>query len=171
MVDIAKIERLMQLMQQYGVDVLEAEEGGQKVALAKNASHANFFQMATQRMVAENSGSAPAMNHQAGASQYASPVAHAAPVQTAAPARSAPQGTPVKSPFVGTFYRSPSPDSPSFVEVGDRVRKGQTLCIIEAMKIMNELESEVDGEVLAICADNGKPVEFDSTLFIIGPSK
>jgi len=73
----------------------------------------------------------------------------------------------ITAPLVGTFYRSPSPDASSFTEVGQRVRKGQTLCIIEAMKLMNELESEVDGVVVAILADNGRPVEFGQPLFHI----
>ena len=75
--------------------------------------------------------------------------------------------TVITAPLVGTFYRSASPESPSFVEVGQRVRKGQTLCIIEAMKLMNELESEVDGVVVAILGENGRPVEFGEALFQI----
>ena len=75
------------------------------------------------------------------------------------------------SPFVGTFYRSPGPDAPSFVEVGSRVKKGQSLCIVEAMKLMNEIECEIEGEVVAILVENAKPVEFGTPLFIIAPSK
>ena len=75
----------------------------------------------------------------------------------------------VKSPIVGTFFRSPSPNSPPFVEVGDRIHKGQTLCIIEAMKVMNEIESDTDGEILEIGAANGQPVEFGEILFRVLP--
>ncbi|MFO0574379.1 MAG: acetyl-CoA carboxylase biotin carboxyl carrier protein [Polyangia bacterium] len=75
--------------------------------------------------------------------------------------------TVIAAPLVGTFYRSPSPDSPSFVEVGQRVKKGQPLCIIEAMKLMNELESDVDGVVTAILGENGRPVEYGEPLFYI----
>lgn len=75
----------------------------------------------------------------------------------------------VASPMVGTFYRAPAPDAPSYVEIGDRVRTGQTLCILEAMKLMNELESEVGGTVREICVDNGDPVEYGQTLFRIEP--
>ena len=71
------------------------------------------------------------------------------------------------SPFVGTFYRAPGPDTPVFVDVGQKVKKGQTLCIVEAMKLMNEIEAEFDGEIKAILVENGKPVEFGSPLFII----
>ena len=75
----------------------------------------------------------------------------------------------VRAPIVGTFFRAPSPNSPPFVEVGDRVRKGQTLCIIEAMKVMNEIESEFDGEILEVGAANGQPVEFGEVLFRLQP--
>jgi acetyl-CoA carboxylase biotin carboxyl carrier protein len=77
----------------------------------------------------------------------------------------------VTSPMVGTFYRAPAPDEPSFVETGDRVQKDQTLCIIEAMKLMNELEAELNGEVMDILVENGEPVEFGQTLMYINPTK
>jgi acetyl-CoA carboxylase biotin carboxyl carrier protein len=73
----------------------------------------------------------------------------------------------IKSPIVGTFYRSPEPGAPSFVEIGDRVRKGQVLCIIEAMKLMNEIESDTDGEITAAYVENGKPVQFGDRLFAV----
>jgi acetyl-CoA carboxylase biotin carboxyl carrier protein len=76
----------------------------------------------------------------------------------------------VTSPIVGTFYRSPAPDEPSFIEVGDVIRRGQTLCIIEAMKLMNELESEVNGEVMEIVAENGKPIQFGDLLMRVKPT-
>ena len=112
-------------------------------------------------------------------------VAHAAPVAAPvpAPAAAAPGAAPAKadakaadkpgvlvnSPFVGTFYRAPSPDSPPFVEVGQKVKKGQTLCIVEAMKLMNEIESESDGTVAEILVQNATPVEFGEPLFRIVP--
>ena len=76
----------------------------------------------------------------------------------------------VAAPMVGTFYRSPAPDSPSFVEVGSRVKEGQTLCIIEAMKLMNEIEAECPGEVVEILVENGQPVEYGQVLFLIEPA-
>ena len=110
------------------------------------------------------------------------PVAHAAPVHAApAPAHAptakadAPKaaehkpGTVVTSPFVGTFYRSPSPDAPAFVEVGTVVRKGQVLCIVEAMKLMNEIEAEAPGKIAEILSENGKTVEFGQPLFRVEP--
>lgn len=81
-----------------------------------------------------------------------------------------PKWVEVKSPMVGTFYRSPAPDEPSYVEVGDRIRTGQTICIIEAMKLMNEIEAEVSGQVMEILVQNGDPVEYDQPLMRINPS-
>ena len=81
-----------------------------------------------------------------------------------------PDAVVIRSPIVGTFYRSPSPDSPPYVEVGEAVEKGQTLCIIEAMKIMNEIESEVKGEIVDILAENGEPVEYGEPLFLVKPA-
>jgi acetyl-CoA carboxylase biotin carboxyl carrier protein len=111
------------------------------------------------------------------------PVMAAAPVATAAPAVSAPApaapapaapaaqkpGHLVTSPFVGTFYRTPAPDQPAFVEVGTVVKKGQVLCIIEAMKLMNEIEADAAGKVAEILVENGQPVEFGQALFRIEP--
>jgi acetyl-CoA carboxylase biotin carboxyl carrier protein len=112
------------------------------------------------------------------------PVIHAAPVAAAIPAtlaavpapaaakadaKSDKPGVEVKSPFVGTFYRAPSPDSPAFTDVGQKVKKGQTLCIVEAMKLMNEIEAEVDGTVAEIYVQNATPVEFGEPLFRIVP--
>ena len=93
------------------------------------------------------------------------PIAHAAPAAAAAAVES--DVVEVTSPFVGTFYRSPTPDSPSFVEAGSLVRPGQTLCIIEAMKLMNEIEADISGTVIECCVPNGKAVEFGQKLFRI----
>lgn len=100
-------------------------------------------------------------------------VAPAAPVAPPAPRTSAPPGRSdlieVRAPMVGTFYRAPTPEDPPFVEVGDRVQVGQTLCILEAMKLMNEIEAEVSGEVAEILVENGTPVEFDQPLIRLKP--
>lgn len=87
-----------------------------------------------------------------------------------APPGKGPELTPITSPMVGTFYRSPAPDEPPFVESGDRIRSGQTVCIIEAMKLMNELEAEVAGEIVEILVNNGEPIEFGQTLMLVRPS-
>jgi acetyl-CoA carboxylase biotin carboxyl carrier protein len=94
-----------------------------------------------------------------------------APAESAvsAPAASGSQGTPIKSPMIGTFYRSSSPDKPAFVTVGDEVKKGQVLCIIEAMKLFNEIESEVSGRIVKVLAEDASPVEYDQPLFLVEP--
>jgi acetyl-CoA carboxylase biotin carboxyl carrier protein len=91
----------------------------------------------------------------------------AAPIAAAVAAE--PTGHSITSPFIGTFYRAPAPDSPNFVEAGQRVEQGQTLCIVEAMKLMNEIEADVSGTVKSILVENGQPVEFDQKLFVIDP--
>ena len=116
------------------------------------------------------------------------PVVQAAPVQAvAAPAQAAPAATPaadagssggsedskhvtIKSPMIGTFYRSSNPDSPAFVNVGDKVSSGQTVCIVEAMKLFNEIESDVSGTIVKVLVDNAQPVEYDQPLFLVDPS-
>jgi acetyl-CoA carboxylase biotin carboxyl carrier protein len=117
---------------------------------------------------------APVTHLVAQAAPAAAPAAQALPAPAAAPARPAEPaekpGTMVTSPFVGTFYRAPSPDSPPYVDVGSRVKKGQVLCIVEAMKLMNEIEAEVEGAVAEILVANATPVEFGQPLFRIEPA-
>jgi acetyl-CoA carboxylase biotin carboxyl carrier protein len=121
----------------------------------------------------EKGGSAPAATAAAPAQpQSAAAPAASAPAPSAAPAPATEQDLAdnavyITSPMVGTFYRSPSPDSPPFVKVGDTVKKGQPLCILEAMKIMNELEAEFDCKILEILAEDGQPVEYDMPLFLV----
>ena len=110
----------------------------------------------------------------AGAQPVGAPVvverSAAVAVAPAAPAAPVADGRVIKSPIVGTFYRSPAPDKPHYVEVGDRVRKGQVVCIVEAMKLMNQIESDVDGVVDAVLVDNAAPVQFGQELFRIRPA-
>jgi acetyl-CoA carboxylase biotin carboxyl carrier protein len=132
-----------------------------------------------EKVVIRRGGAAPAAAAvPAPIVHHAPPVAASvAPAPAAAPAAAAPKadaksdkpGVVVSSPFVGTFYRAPSPDSAPFVDVGQKVKKGQTLCIVEAMKLMNEIESEVDGTVAEIFVQNATPVEFGEQLFRIVP--
>jgi acetyl-CoA carboxylase biotin carboxyl carrier protein len=98
------------------------------------------------------------------------PVASEAPAATTAPVESVDKYITVKSPIIGTFYRKSSPDKPSFVEVGDTIKEGDTLCIIEAMKLFNEIESEVSGTIVKVLIDDSSPVEFDQPLFLVDPS-
>jgi acetyl-CoA carboxylase biotin carboxyl carrier protein len=104
------------------------------------------------------------------AAPTAAPVAAAAPAQTAAEPAKADNFITIKSPMIGTFYRKSSPDKPSFVEVGDEVTSGKVVCIIEAMKLFNEIESEVSGKIVKVLVDDSSPVEYDQPLFLVEPA-
>src|SRR5690242_12745812 len=149
--DLRKLKKLIDLVQESGIGEIEITEGEEKVRISRQMSASAPVIMAT-----------PSLQPYPGAG---APGAAAAPA--AAPAPAEPQGHQLKSPMVGTFYRAPSPGSPSFVEVGQSVTKGQTLCIIEAMKLLNEIESDVAGTVKAILVENGQPVEYGQPLFLI----
>ena len=151
--DLRKLKKLIDLVQESGIAELEITEGEEKVKIVKGGT------------VSVNT--APMM-----AMPVAAPMA-AAPAPAAAPAAAAPpdagqEGHVVKAPMVGTFYRSPSPDAKAFVEVGQAVKEGDTICIIEAMKLMNEIEADASGTVKAILVENGQPVEYGQPLFILG---
>ncbi len=172
MIDLSKVEKLMNLMGQYGVDVVEAQAGSEKIALARNASHFGFFspqQMSSGAPQGLKSGNQSESLGEGSSEGKQVQTLTATPNIDKKKETKIPEGTVIKSPFVGTFYRAPSPDSKAFVEIGSKVRKGQALCVIEAMKIMNEIESEADGEVVAILVDNAKSVEFSTPLFVIAP--
>ena len=151
--DLRKLKKLIDLVEESGIAEIEVTEGEEKERITRSMA------AAPQALYA-----APAPLAHAPAPVAAAPVA-AAPAPAAAPA--ADLGNAQKSPMVGTFYRAPSPASPAFVEVGQNVKAGDTLCIIEAMKLMNEIEAEKSGVVKAILVDNGQPVEYGEPLFII----
>ena len=146
--DLRKLKTLIDLVAESGVSELEVTEGEDKVRIVKNPAPI----------------AAPLQ--QVYAAAPAAPAAAAAPAAEAAPTE--PTGHAVKSPMVGTFYRSPTPGADSFVKIGDTVKEGQTLCIIEAMKLLNEIESDKSGVVKEILCENGQGVEFGQALFIIG---
>ena len=152
--DIRKVKKLIELLEESGIAEIEIQEGEESVRISRNSTVA-------QPQVMQ---SAPVM---------AAAPAPAAPAPAAAPAaaESAPSqevsGHQVKSPMVGTFYRAPAPGAKNFVEVGDSVSAGDTLCIIEAMKMMNQIEADKSGVVKAILVDDAQPVEFDEPLVII----
>jgi acetyl-CoA carboxylase biotin carboxyl carrier protein len=153
--DLRKLKKLIDLVQDSGIAELEITEGEEKVRITSvMASSQTVYAAAPQMM-------APAMLAPAPAVQAAVP-----PAEVAEPPQA--EGNAVKSPMVGTFYRSPSPNAKPFVEVGQSVKVGDTLCIIEAMKLMNEIESDVAGVVKAILIENGQPVEYGEALFIVG---
>lgn len=160
MMDFEFVEKLIQAMDSSSLDSVEIERDGTRIRLAKTPPP----------------GSGPVYAPAAPSAVVAPPVA--APVAPAAEPLAAPAEAPaaasnwvdVTSPMVGTFYRAPSPDSPPFVDVGGRVSSGDTLCIIEAMKLMNELEAEVSGTVREILVQNGEPVEYGQVLFRVEPA-
>ena len=151
--DLRKLKTLIDLVAESGVSELEVTEGEDKVRIVKNPAP---IAAPVQQVYAAAPAAAPA----APAPAAATPAAEAAPAE--------PTGHAVKSPMVGTFYRSPTPGADSFVKIGDTVKEGQTLCIIEAMKLLNEIESDKSGVVKEILCENGQGVEFGQALFIIG---
>lgn len=151
--DIRKIKKLIELLEESNIGELEIKEGEESVRIARNSGTTQYF-TAPQGFAAPAPAAAPT----------AAPVAAAA---AAAPAAAVPSGHLVKSPMVGTFYRSPSPGSPSFIEVGKHVKAGDVICIIEAMKMMNQIEADKTGVIEAILVEDGSPVEFDQPLVTI----
>ena len=154
--DLRKLKTLIDLVQNSGISELEISEGEEKIRIAKHPAVAPSTTMVSMPM-----GSHMSMMHGNG---HAVPPASTFVEEVAAE----PEGHVMKAPMVGTFYRSGSPGASAFVDVGAVVKKGQTLCIIEAMKLMNEIESDADGTIKAILSENGQPVEFDQPLFVIG---
>lgn len=148
--DIRKVKKLIELLEESGIDELEIHEGEESVRISRHSK-----QVAQQPVYA----AAPQV--------AAAPVAAPAAAAEAAPACPKYNGTVARSPMVGTFYRAGSPDSPEFVTVGQTVKKGDVLCIVEAMKMMNHIEAEVGGVIESILVENGQPVEYDQPLFTI----
>ncbi|MCL5980708.1 MAG: acetyl-CoA carboxylase biotin carboxyl carrier protein [Gammaproteobacteria bacterium] len=155
--DIQFIRRLAELLQRTDLDEIEVVEGESKVRITRHQPVMQPFQAAASVPTA---AAAPTM---AAATPPSTPALASAP--------ELPEGYMIKSPMVGTFYRASSPDAAPFVEEGSIVKAGQTLCIIEAMKLLNEIEADVGGKVLKILAANGQPVEYGEPLFIIAPER
>jgi acetyl-CoA carboxylase biotin carboxyl carrier protein len=155
--DLRKLKKLIDLVQESGIAELEITEGEEKVKIVKGG---------VVSVSASPAAPAPVAVAPASAAAVAAPAAATAGA-SAEPAGGQ-EGHLVKAPMVGTFYRSPSPDAKAFVEVGQPIKEGQTICIIEAMKLMNEIEADASGTVKAILVENGQPVEYGQPLFIIG---
>ena len=148
--DLRKLKKLIDLVEASGIAELEITEGEEKVRIAKSIA------------------GAPMMMHHAPQMMHAAaPAAAAAPVAAALAEDAMPEGHVVRSPMVGTFYRAPAPGSKNFAEVGQSVNAGDTLCIIEAMKLLNEIEADQGGVIKAILVENGQPVEYGEPLFVI----
>ena len=148
--DLRKLKKLIELVQESGIAELEITEGEEKVKIVLGGSGPKEISYVLPQ-----------------AAPPAQVVAAPAVAPAAAPP-AAPEGHEVKAPMVGTFYRSPTPGGKAFVEIGDTVQKGQPVCIIEAMKLMNEIEADASGVVKAILVENGQPVEYGEPLIVIG---
>ena len=152
--DLKKIEKLMELMRRHGMNEVEVEDKVTRIKVISSGSTvvaAPSMPVQTATLTDLSSAAGDSSTNQS--------------TEAAKPASS--RGKPIKSPFVGTFYESSSPDSAPYVKVGQRVNKGDVLCIIEAMKLMNEIECEQSGTIIEILANNGEPVQFDQELFVI----
>jgi len=152
--DLRKLKTLIDLVAESGIAELEITEGEGKVRIVK-------FSQATQPVAYAPVAPAPAATVAAAAAPAAAPAA-------AEPAPAVAQGHVVKAPMVGTFYRSPNPGASPFVEVGQTVKEGDPLCIIEAMKLLNEIEADKAGVIKEVLVENGEPVEYGQPLFVIG---
>jgi acetyl-CoA carboxylase biotin carboxyl carrier protein len=150
--DLRKLKKLIDLVQESGIAELEITEGEEKVKIVKGG------------VVSVSGAAAPVVAAAPAAGTGAAPAAPAAAAEPPA----GQEGHVVKAPMVGTFYRSPSPDAKPFVEVGQTIKEGDTICIIEAMKLMNEIEADASGVVKAVLVENGQPVEYGQPLFMLG---
>ncbi|WP_422446258.1 MULTISPECIES: acetyl-CoA carboxylase biotin carboxyl carrier protein [unclassified Endozoicomonas] len=152
--DIRKVKKLIELLEESGIDELEIHEGEESVRISRYSKNAPV--------------AAAPIAYPAAATATA-PAAAPAATEAAAPVIAEPvvSGHQVKSPMVGTFYGAPSPDAPDFAKVGQQVKEGDVLCIVEAMKMMNQIKADKSGTIDAVLVENGQPVEFDQPLFTI----
>lgn len=156
--DLRKLKTLIDLVSESGISELEVTEGEGKVRIVKNAAPVYMPQAAQMQYIPQ--GYAP--------QSPAAPMPGAeAAAAAAAPAAAIPQGHVVTSPMVGTFYRAPSPGADAFVQIGDTVKEGDTICIIEAMKLLNEIEADKSGVIKEVLVENGQAVEYGQPLFVI----
>jgi acetyl-CoA carboxylase biotin carboxyl carrier protein len=167
--DLEYVTKLIDLISNSKVDEVEIEEDGKKIRITKSphgqAAASTVYQVAPP-------ASMPPLAAQPHGTPIpvASPTVPQAPPTAALPSAPGPKLYEVRSPIVGTYYKSPAPDAAPFVQVGSVVQKGAVLCIIEAMKLMNEIESDISGKVMQILVENGQPVEYDQMLFLVEPA-
>ncbi|MEK7748982.1 MAG: acetyl-CoA carboxylase biotin carboxyl carrier protein [Bacteroidota bacterium] len=150
--DLSYIKKIIRLVENSDVDEIEVEEEGKKIRVVKHRNSVMNYQVPAIQTVPP-SASAPTPSGEAKTSPQTKAKHHE-----------------VRSPIVGTFYRAPSPDAENYVEVGQTIKAGDVLCIVEAMKLMNEIESDIDGKVVQILPENGKPVEYNQVLFLVEKS-
>jgi acetyl-CoA carboxylase biotin carboxyl carrier protein len=155
--DLAELKRLVNLMKANDLGEVEMEDEGRRVRVVRGGRAVEAFPMTVAQ---------PGPASVAAATPVPPPAA--APAASASAKEST--GVEIPSPMVGTFYRSPSPDASPYVEVGDRIGKDSPICIVEAMKVMNEIKAEIEGEILEILVQNGEPVEFGQPLFLVRPT-
>ncbi|MFQ5675998.1 MAG: acetyl-CoA carboxylase biotin carboxyl carrier protein [bacterium] len=158
-----EIRRLIKIVEESNIGALEISRWGRTIKISKNAQGVNSI---------NNSHPAPTASMPADAPSLSSPAEPNQKAEGTSPAAAVPasNGVEIKSPMVGTFYRAPAPDADPYVQVGSSVKKGQVLCIIEAMKLMNEIEAETDGKIIEILVENAQPVEYNQPLFRLEPS-
>ncbi|MFQ3596964.1 MAG: acetyl-CoA carboxylase biotin carboxyl carrier protein [Chloroherpetonaceae bacterium] len=156
------IQRLIKMVDESGLDEMTIEEGEFKLTLKKAAEPSASPAMSAMPMMM------PQYFPQQHAQMAQAPPPAAKPTEASpVPVDAAKKYKEIRSPMVGTFYRAPAPEANPYVQVGDSISKGKVLCIIEAMKLMNEIESDIDGKIVKILVENGKPVEFDQVLFLV----
>jgi len=156
-----QIQELIKTVNKSGISELSIEQGDFKITIKQELS-------AAQPTYVMAPAAAP-MQIPVAAAPQAAPAEVAAPVAAKPAADNAAAGVTIKSPMIGTFYRSPAPDKPVFVNIGDEVKKGQKLCIIEAMKLFNDIEADIDCRILKVLVDDSTPVEYDQPLFLVEP--
>jgi acetyl-CoA carboxylase biotin carboxyl carrier protein len=160
--DISDLKEILRILEAQDITEFELEQDGVKLRVCRSSGAPAPSPTATSTHVAATSVATPPA-----VPPLAAPPS---PAPATAPAEAPSNGTVLKSPIVGTFYRAPDPNSPPFVSVGDRVKVGQVLCIIEAMKLMNEIEAEVAGEIVKVHPENGQPVQYGDPLFTVRPA-
>jgi acetyl-CoA carboxylase biotin carboxyl carrier protein len=157
-INLEQLKQILDLVRDHELSELEIEQEGVRVKIRRDAAGG---------LVTQPQAGLPLTALPPGAGRPAAPPPTSIPVPAAADAEADVELAVVKSPIVGTFYRSPEPGAPAFVEIGASVKKGQVLCIVEAMKLMNEIESEYDGELVNVYVENGQPVQYGERLFAI----
>jgi acetyl-CoA carboxylase biotin carboxyl carrier protein len=160
--DINEIQALIKFVAKSGVSEVELESKGFKIVIKTGNASTRIEQVVVP-------AAAPVAMPVAAAPIAAAPAAPAAEKPAASPVADESKLITIKAPMIGTFYRSPGPDKPAFVNVGDEIKPGKAICIIEAMKLFNEIESEVSGRIVKVLVDDAKPVEYDQPLFLVEP--
>jgi acetyl-CoA carboxylase biotin carboxyl carrier protein len=155
-----ELQDLIEFISQTGLEEVNIETEAFKIRVKRSADH-------VPQVIETVRQAAPAPLLQAAPAPVPAPAAAAEPTP---PAENTSKYVEIKSPMIGTFYRSPNPDSDAFVKIGDKVKSGQTVCIVEAMKLFNEIESEVSGTIVKVLVENASPVEYDQPLFLVDPS-